>query len=265
MTDLGLIVGLETMEGHDEAGDASRIVDRLYPHYPGVLGSIADGAYRGKHRRHHYQHGKQLICPQNSAPRDSEGAEAAPKLSFIEGVEITLSATGQPHRLEIYSKGGQVGVGTMAVNGEFVFTPARIIDVESKRNKDGGWRWYAKFRLPSGGPYQAETFTLRIDGEDRPERERVNPAEAVHIVAKDDPPLRAHPRPPAAGGVGEQPVQGADGLPPPLAHLQSSASALRRAGLRRALQLDGALAAPPVAASTARAGRPASRLRALSA
>ena len=87
--------------------------------------------------------------------------------------------------MNLYSRGGQVGVGRLDENGEMIFVPLERVRTHRNEAKDGLFRWYNDYRLPDGG-----TVTVRLHGNDEDDRRRLNRPENVRPIPPDDPDFR---------------------------------------------------------------------------
>ena len=107
---------------------------------------------------------------------------------FVETKTIT-QPDGAPRKVDLYARGGAIGIGTLAADGELLFVP--LPRVRTHRNADkGGYRWYNDYRLPDhlGGG----TITVRLHGNDeRREAPKFNRTENIRPIPPERPRLHA--------------------------------------------------------------------------
>jgi hypothetical protein len=63
-------------------------------------------------------------------------------------------------RVRLYAKGGTLGIGELADNGDLTFAPLRRVRTHRNRDKSGLYRWYNDYRLPA--TYGGGTVTVRL-------------------------------------------------------------------------------------------------------
>jgi hypothetical protein len=105
---------------------------------------------------------------------------------FVETKEIR-QPDGTTRSLDLYARAGSIGIGTLAADGELLFTA--LPRTRTHRNVDkGGYRWYNDYRLPEslGGGL----VTVRLHGNAKDEDRKFNRTENVRPIAPDDPSFR---------------------------------------------------------------------------
>ncbi|MBL8774932.1 MAG: hypothetical protein JNK12_03330 [Acidimicrobiales bacterium] len=84
--------------------------------------------------------------------------------------------------VNLYARGGTLGVGQLDDQGELQFTPLARIRTHRTAGKSGLYRWYNDYRLPDGGQ-----VTVRLHGTDEDKARRLNRAENVRPIPPTDP------------------------------------------------------------------------------
>lgn len=105
---------------------------------------------------------------------------------FVEAKAIPR-ADGSTRSVDLYARGGAIGIGTLAAAGELLFTP--LPRVRTHRNADkSGYRWHNDYRLPDhlGGGI----VTVRLHGNATDAARKFNRTENVRPIPPDDPNFR---------------------------------------------------------------------------
>ena len=173
-----------------EAATAMECLERTAPHTPGAQAVVYDTALRGVH---HQTILRDLgLVPVNrvtaakasaTKARRKRDEQRTEKMVFVETKTITLS-DGTRKKLDLYAHGGAIGLGTIAANGDLLFT--RLDRVRTHRNRDkGGFRWYNDYRMPTelGGGI----VTVRLHGDKNDVARKFNRTENVRPLPPDEP------------------------------------------------------------------------------
>jgi len=173
-----------------EAATAVKCLERTAPLVPGAQAVVYDTALRGIH---HQTILRDLgLIPINRVAAAQAGAKSArrgkkdqrvEKLVFVEQKTIQLG-NGTAKKLDLYSRGGALGIGTLAVDGELLFVP--LPRVRTHRNADKSrFRWYGDYRLPDhlGGG----VVTVRLHADARDAARKFNRTENVRPIPPGDP------------------------------------------------------------------------------
>ncbi len=173
-----------------EAATAMECFERLAPLCPGAQGVIYDTALRGTH---HQRLLRTLgLLPVNKVaakkkgsnkPRRDADEQRQEKSVHLETKTIARS-DGTTQTLDLYARGGAVGIGRLLDTGDLEFVTLRRIRTHRNRNKRH-YRWYNDYRLPdwAGGG----TITVRLHGNAEDERRGLNRTENVRPIPPDDP------------------------------------------------------------------------------
>ena len=155
---------------------------------PGAQGVIYDTALRGVH--HHQllrHHGllpvNKVAAAEGTGPR-TKGRRRREKSTYVETRQITLP-DGTDTTIDIFARGGTIGIATLTDTGDTVFTPLRRIRTTRTRDKAGTYRWYNHHRLPDR--YGGRDITIRLHGNDDDTRRRFNRTENVRPIPPGDP------------------------------------------------------------------------------
>jgi hypothetical protein len=156
---------------------------------PGAMGVIYDTALRGVH---HQTLLRDLgLLPVNrvtaakagaNKPRRAEG-QRVEKSTHIEDREVTRP-DGTSVTVSLFAQGGSVGIGTLDVNGDLLFTPLKRIRTHRKTDKLQ-YRWYNDYELPE--QFGRRTVTVRLHGNDEDTKRRFNRTENVRPIPPGDP------------------------------------------------------------------------------
>ncbi len=156
----------------------------------GQVKSIYDTALRGVHHQRLLRDLGWLPVNRVTAEKAAKtrkprraGHRRVEKSAHIEDRAITLAA-GTNKTISLFSRGGAVGIGTLADTGERLFT--ELPRVRTHRNADkSGYRWYNDYRLPDhlGGG----TITIRLHGNADDQGRRFNRTENVRPIPPTDP------------------------------------------------------------------------------
>ena len=172
-----------------EAATAVRCLERTAPLVPGAQGVVYDTALRGIH---HQTILRDLgLLPINrvaaakanpKGPRRNKQDRRVEKLVFVEAKTIT-QADGTTRNVDLYARGGAVGLGTLAADGELLFVP--LPRIRTHRNADkSGYRWYNDYRLPDH--LGAGVVTVRLHGDASDVARKFNRTENVRTIPPDD-------------------------------------------------------------------------------
>lgn len=173
-----------------EAATAMRCLERTAPHLPGAQAVIYDTALRGTH---HQTILRDLgILPINRVAaaqagskhaRRNKGEQRVEKLVFVEQKTVQLN-DGTSKTIDVYARGGAIGIGTLAADGELIFSP--LSRVRTHRNADkSGYRWYNDYRLPDR--FGGGTVTVRLHADAKDAARKFNRTENVRPIPPDDP------------------------------------------------------------------------------
>lgn len=103
--------------------------------------------------------------------------------SVAETKQIT-QPDGTDLSLDLYSRGGSVGIGRLVDNGDLEFVALKR--TRTHRNTDRHrYRWYNDYRLPHWAG--AATITVRLHGNTEDDKRGLNRPENVRPIAPDDP------------------------------------------------------------------------------
>jgi len=173
-----------------EAATALSCLERTAPLLPGAQAVVYDTALRGIH---HQTILRDLgLVPVNRVAAAQAGSKTArrnkrdqriEKLVFVEQKTVELS-DGGTKTIDLYARGGAVGLGVLAADGELLFTP--LPRVRTHRNADkSGYRWYNDYRLPEklGGGI----ITVRLHADAKDAARKFNRTENVRPIPPDDP------------------------------------------------------------------------------
>jgi hypothetical protein len=181
-----------------EAKTAMECFTRLAPRIPGAQGVIYDTALRGVH---HQALLRDLgLLPVNrvtaakadaNQPRRDDGRREE-KSTRLESKTISLP-DGSTRTVELYARGGALGIGNLTENGDLHYTELPRIRTHRNRDQSGKYRWYNDYRLPE--LYGAGIVTVRLHGNDDDTARKLNRPENVRPIAATDPDFaRLYPR-----------------------------------------------------------------------
>lgn len=166
-----------------EAEAAMQCISRVAPLTPGAQSVVYDTALRGVH---HQTVLRDLgLLPVNRVAAAKAGAKKArrdPGERRREKTVLVESKTVNGHVLNLYARGGALGVGVLDDVGEMQFTELRRIRTHRSQDKAGRFRWYNDYRLPTGG-----TVTVRLHGNDDDTRRKLNRPENLRPISPKDP------------------------------------------------------------------------------
>jgi hypothetical protein len=173
-----------------EAATAVACLERTSPLLPGAQAVVYDTALRGTHHQTILRDlGLLSINRVAAAQAGSKSArrgkrdQRIEKLAFVEQKTVQLE-DGMTKKIDLYAKGGAIGLGVIAADGELLFTP--LPRVRTHRNADkNGYRWYNDYRLPDqlGG----RTVTVRLHSDAKDAARKFNRTENVRPIPPDDP------------------------------------------------------------------------------
>ena len=174
-----------------EAKTAMECFSRLAQHVPGAQGIIYDTALRGVHLQHLLRELGLLTINRVTAakadtknqPRRGEGRREE-KSTRLETKTITFPG-GRTHNIELYARGGAVGIGQLTETGDITFTELPRVRTHRNRDKSGKYRWYNDYSLPEH--LGAGNVTVRLHATDDDTRRKLNRTENVRPIPADDP------------------------------------------------------------------------------
>lgn len=167
-----------------EANVAMECFRRLAPELPGAQGVVYDMALRGVH---HQQLLHQLgwIPIVRVTAASIEGTQKKrhrrEKIAYLTTKRMKVG-TGE-RELQLYVRAGAPGIGTLDDRGRLRFEELRRIKTQRAVNKQGRFRWYNKYAIPSS----KETVTLRLDTTDEDRDRGFNRTENLRVVPPSDP------------------------------------------------------------------------------
>lgn len=173
-----------------EAAAAMNCFDRLAPLCPGVQGVIYDTALRGVHHQRLLRH--LGFLPVNKVTAKKTSATKARRNSAEQRVEKSVHLEtktirhndGSTSTIELYARGGSVGIGRLLDTGDLDFVPLRRARTH-RNGTTGRFRWYNDYRLPDWAG--AGSVTVRLHGNADDDRRGLNRTENVRPIAADDP------------------------------------------------------------------------------
>lgn len=166
-----------------EAAAAMDCLQRVAPLTPGAQAVVYDTALRGVH---HQTLLRDLgLMPVNRVTARRAGSKQKrrdPSEQRQEKTALVETKTVDGHIVNLYSRGGVLGIGQIDDQGEMHFVELQRIRTHRTKGKDGKYRWYNDYRLPAGG-----TITVRLHGNADDERRRLNRPENVRPISPKDP------------------------------------------------------------------------------
>jgi hypothetical protein len=177
-----------------EAKTALESVERVLPHLPGTQALVYDTALRGVHHQHLLR--DLGIIPINRVtaaeagsrdPRRGEGRRVE-KSTFVETKQVSLP-DGSTRILQLFSRGGALGVAETDDTGDVTFTELDRIRTHRAADRNGRYRWYNDYQLPAEQGDGA-TITVRLHGNDEDTRRRFNRTENLRPIPPTDPDFR---------------------------------------------------------------------------
>lgn len=173
-----------------EAATAMACIERTAPLVPGAQAIVYDTALRGVH---HQRILRDLgLLPVNRVAAAQAGSKDArrdrrhqrvEKTTFVETKTVNLP-DGTVTDVQLFGRGGAIGLGTFAADGELIFQA--LPRVRTHRNADKGrYRWYNDYRLPphlGGGQ-----VTVRLHGDASDADRKFNRTENVRPIPAGDP------------------------------------------------------------------------------
>lgn len=173
-----------------EAKVAMECFERMAPSVPGAQGIIYDTALRGVH---HQKLLRELgLIPVNKVtaleagskkPRRKEGRRVEKSVHFEEK-EVKFP-DGTTKRVSLFAQGGAVGIAEFTETGETVFTELQRKRTHRNRDKNGRYRWYNDYQLPS--EYGGGTISVRLHGNDEDTERKFNRTENIRPIPPTDP------------------------------------------------------------------------------
>jgi hypothetical protein len=173
-------------------GEARSAVDcftRLAPHMPGAQGVIYDTALRGVHHQHLLR--ELGLLPINRVTAAKAGGKKprrsdrrVEKTVHIEDKTITLP-NGTTRTVPLYASGGALGIAELDDTGTQRFVPVTRIRTHRNRDKNGRYRWYNDYQLPTA--YDDQVITVRLHGNDEDQARKLNRTENLRPIPPGDP------------------------------------------------------------------------------
>jgi hypothetical protein len=177
----------------NHGGEAKAAMDcfsRLAPLVPGAQGVIYDTALRGVH---HQTLLRDLgLIPVNRVtaatagvkqPRRKDGKRVE-KSTRLETKTIPLP-DGASHDVELYARGGAVGIGELTERGDLHYTELARVRTHRNVDKSGRYRWYNDYRLPDR--LGDGVVTVRLHGTPEDAARKLNRTENVRVIPPTDP------------------------------------------------------------------------------
>ncbi len=166
-----------------EAAAAMTCLKRTAPHTPGAQAVVYDTALRGTH---HQTVLRDLgLVPVNrvtAAKAGSKKKRRNPAEQRQEKTTLVETKTVGGKVVNLYARGGTLGIGQLDDQGELHFVPLARIRTHRKADKSGLFRWYNDYRLPDGGQ-----VTVRLHGTEEDKARKLNRAENVRPIPPTDP------------------------------------------------------------------------------
>ena len=172
-----------------EAAAAMSCFERLAPLCPGAQGVIYDTALRGVHHQRLLRH--LGLVPVNKVTAKKTSATKARRNSAEQRVEKSVHLEtktirrndGSTSTIELYARGGSVGIGRLLDTGDLDFVPLRRARTH-RNGTSGRFRWYNDYRLPTWAG--SGTVTVRLHGNAEDDKRGLNRTENVRPIAADD-------------------------------------------------------------------------------
>lgn len=153
---------------------------------PGVQGVLYDTALCGVYHQRLLREFGWLPVNRVTAAR-AQGRRGygtrTEKSSFVEQRTVT-GVDGIGMTIDLFARGGAIGIAKVAATGERAFTPLRRIRTTRSADKGGTYRWYNHYRLPDdlgGGD-----LVVRLHGNDEDRRRKFNRTENVRPIPPSD-------------------------------------------------------------------------------
>lgn len=179
-----------------EAAQAVAMFTQLAPLTPGAQAVIYDGALRGVHHQTLLRDLGLLTVNRVTAHtgvrnKTNKTKQRVEKSTYVETKTITTPASQR--EVQIFAKGGQIGVTEVSDTGEQIFIPLERIRTHRAQSKAGTYRWYNDHQLPPN--YGGGVLTIRLHGNDDDKKRRFNRTENVRPIPPADPDFgRLYPR-----------------------------------------------------------------------
>jgi len=173
-----------------EAATAMSCFERLAPLCPGAQGVIYDTALRGTH---HQRLLRDLgLLPVNKVTAKQKGAndprrddeEQRQERSVHLETKTIRQSDGSATTIDLYARGGSVGIGRLLDTGDLEFVPLRRSRTH-RNGTTGRFRWYNDYRLPVHLGGGVVTVRLHANAEDA--KRKFNRAENVRQIPPGDP------------------------------------------------------------------------------
>lgn len=177
----------------NHGGEAKTAMDcftRVAPLVPGAQGVIYDTALRGVH--HQILLRELGLIPVNRVtaakagvkqPRRKDGRRVE-KSTRLETKTVTLP-DGTRRDVELYARGGAVGIGELTDRGDVHFTELTRVRTHRNADNSGRYRWYNDYRLPER--FGGGTITVRLHGTPEDAARKLNRTENVRVIPPTDP------------------------------------------------------------------------------
>jgi len=170
-----------------EAATAVTMFSRLAELTPGAQAVIYDGALRGVHHQTFLRDLGMLTVNRVTAQtgvrnKSNVTRKRVEKLVFVETKTVTTNNV--PTDLQLFSRGGQIGLKDLTDTGEETFVVLDRVRTHRNPDKSGRYRWYNDYRLPvdhGGG-----TITVRLHSNDDDMRRKFNRTENVRPIPPGD-------------------------------------------------------------------------------
>ena len=166
-----------------EAATAMTAIKRVAPHTPGAQAVVYDTALRGVH---HQTLLRDLgLLPVNRVAPAKAGSKNKRRNPADQRQEKTVfveTKTVDGETINLYARGGALGVGQLDDRGEMHFTELARYRTHRSQDKSGKYRWYNDYRLPHGG-----SITVRLHGNDEDAKRKLNRTENVRPISPTDP------------------------------------------------------------------------------
>ena len=166
-----------------EAAAAMNCIERVAPLTPGAQAVVYDTALRGVH---HQTLLRDLgLMPVNRVTARRAGPKQKRRDPSEQRQEKTVfveTKTVDGETINLYARGGTLGVGQLDDQGELHVVPLRRVRTHRNQDKGGLYRWYNDYRLPDGGQ-----VTVRLHGNDEDRQRKLNRPENVRPIPPTDP------------------------------------------------------------------------------
>lgn len=171
-----------------EADIATKGLIDLAPLVPGCLGALTDAVLRGQHLNAIQRAtGWVLISPVPAARVDKKTGRRTEKEHYLQDVAFT-GPDGTTDNVEIWTRGGAPHRVVHTDTGQRALEPLHRRATIIRRNKDGTYRSYGEFDVPSPFPGgKAKTIFEATTDTDKDRKRGFNRAENVRQIPPGDP------------------------------------------------------------------------------